>query len=175
MEKDKLEKNKFKEIVQSIMDMVEVDQEMRGKNLKDPYLWDEDVDKTNTKRMKEIIESIGWPTISKVGKEASSGAWLLVQHADHDAGFQRKCLDMMKELSHDEIDRRDIALLEDRVLLKEKGYQLYGTQYTQEGNRHIPMPIHEPERVDERRKEMGLDTLEENIARMHKKYPMSDR
>ncbi|PCI18997.1 hypothetical protein COB64_04490 [Candidatus Wolfebacteria bacterium] len=77
-----------KEIIQ----MVEKDQHMRKSGN-----WDTSVDKKNTQRMKEIIDEYGWPTKSMVGWHAANKAWLLVQHADHDVEFQKKCLKLMKE------------------------------------------------------------------------------
>src|SRR5262245_47910462 len=48
----------------------------------------ERIDRENTARLKQIIDRIGWPTISRVGAQASSAAWLLVQHADAEPEFQ---------------------------------------------------------------------------------------
>ncbi len=157
-------------IASELAKMVTVDQEMRGKSEEDDNFWDYKIDKKNTERMKEIISEIGWPTISKVGKLGAANAWLLIQHADHDIAFQRQCLDLMKGLPEKEIERQHLALLEDRVLLKEIGLQSYGTQFFQKDGKHIPEPIREPEQVDERRKKMGLGTLEDGIKEMYEKY-----
>lgn len=35
----------------------------------------------NAKILNDIIEAIGYPTIDKVGKEASEAAWLVIQHS----------------------------------------------------------------------------------------------
>lgn len=157
-------------IASELTQMIKIDQDMREKNLEDDDAWDEEVDKQNTERMKKIVSEIGWPTISKVGKSGADDAWLLVQHADHDVAFQRKCLELMKELPAGEIEKRHIAFLEDRVLLKEVGLQTYGTQFDQKEGKHIPMPIRDPEQVDERRNKMDLGTLEEGIKHMYEKY-----
>ena len=53
------------------------------------------IDQENTKWMQQIIEEHGWPTMKLVGKEAANDAWLLVQHADLDPKFQRRCWDLM--------------------------------------------------------------------------------
>ena len=50
--------------------------------------------------------------------------------------------------------------------------QIYGTQFRQVDGKHVPKDIEDIEHVNERRKAMGLDTLEENIERMYKKYPI---
>lgn len=47
------------------------DQDMRTTAMKNPDQWDDSVDQRNTARLKKIVEEIGWPTIPKVGAEAS--------------------------------------------------------------------------------------------------------
>ncbi|MDP3954853.1 MAG: hypothetical protein Q8Q15_00630 [bacterium] len=118
--------------------------------------------KSNTSRLKEIVGEIGWPSISKVGVEASDAAWLLTQHSDHDLEFQERALAMMKELPEGEIKKRNIAYLEDRVKVRGKGLpQIYGTQFwTDENGKYVPRPIENPDKVDERRAAVGLGSLE---------------
>src|SRR5260370_17297113 len=53
----------FKAIADEIMKMSEADQKMRKSGQ-----WDSSIDVENTQRMKEIVEQIGWPTRSTVGK-----------------------------------------------------------------------------------------------------------
>jgi hypothetical protein len=115
----------------------------------------------NTQRMKEIIAEIGWPTRSKVG-DASWRAWLLVQHSDHDLDFQRECLRMMIEQPAGEVRLKDIAYLDDRTRVYEGRLQLYGTQfYVDETGTYGPRPIEDPEGLEERRKQMGMESFSE--------------
>jgi 5'-deoxynucleotidase YfbR-like HD superfamily hydrolase len=76
----------------------------------------------------------------------------------------------MKKLPHSETNSKNIALLEDRVLLKETGEQTYGTQFDEINGEFVPKPIKDPEHVDERRKTMGLDALKDGIEDMYEKY-----
>jgi hypothetical protein len=71
------------------------------------------VDERHTARLKEIVALTGWPTVSLVGPEAASAAWLLVQHADLDPAFQAHCLSLMKQLPDTEVSRINLAYLED--------------------------------------------------------------
>ena len=158
-------------IIQDINRMVTVDQDMREQNLVDANHWDDEVDKTNTARMKEIISAIGWPTISQVGTEVATNAWLLVQHADHDPDFQERCLTLMKSLPADEVNQTDIAFLEDRVRVNRGEPQLYDTQFRQINGQHVPKPIEDEANVDTRRRAMGMGTMAERIAEMYEKYP----
>jgi hypothetical protein len=160
---------------EEIKKMCAVDQDMRKQNLEsgDEY-WDEDVDVENTKRMKEIVKQIGWPTLSLVGEEVSSDAWLLVQHADHDVAFQMRCLELMKAADEGDVEKHDIAYLEDRIRVNQGRGQIYGTQFRQENQQHIPQPIEDEMNVDVRRAEMGMGPLSEQIELMYKKYPFGE-
>lgn len=151
--------------------MAEADQAMRTQSEAGDF-WDAAVDRKNTERMKEVVSSIGWPTISKVGKEGASNAWLLVQHADHDVGFQEHCLQLMKEAPSGEVDISNIAYLEDRVRINQGRSQRYGTQFIQENSQHVPRPIEDEENVDIRRAEVGMGPLSELIAFMNENAPL---
>ncbi len=141
-------------LADELVQMGERDQEMRNSQK-----WDAEVDIRNTQRLKQIIEEIGWPSISKVGREAANYAWLLAQHADHDVAFQRDCLHLMQQSMND-VDATTVAYLEDRVRVNEGRPQLYGTQYYEDEQGVFgPKPIEQPDEVDERRKVVGLEPL----------------
>ena len=58
-------------------------------------------------------------------------------------------------------------MLEDRVRAFEGRPQYYGTQYDWDENGQLgPLPIEDPEHVDERRRSVGLGPLEENTRRI---------
>jgi hypothetical protein len=168
---NKPESIKYPEIAAEITAMYDADQDMRIKAEEDDSIWDETMDPRNTARMKEIVEDIGWPTISKVGEKVSGDAWLLVQHADRNVDFQKHCLELMKAEQAGEVALHDIAYLEDRVRVNSGQPQLYGTQFRWEGSKPI-QNIEDPEHIEERRKEMGLNTLAENLEDMYETYKM---
>ncbi len=141
--------------------MAEADQAMR-RAWEQTGEWDIAVDQKNTERLKSIIDEIGWPTISKVGNEAVSAAWLLVQHADLEPEFQERCLTLMKQTPEGEVNKKDLAYLEDRVRVKQGKSTLYGTQfYKNEAGQFGPRPIEDIKNLNERRKGMGLGSFEE--------------
>jgi hypothetical protein len=127
------------------------------------------VDKENTNWLKDVVEKYGWPTNTMVGKDGASAAWLLVQHADADIKFQRKCLDLMSKLPKEEVSQVDFAYLTDRVLLAEGKKQVYGTQFTGDGKLQ-PEPIEDEANVDKRRKEVGLPPLAEYAKSIEEMY-----
>jgi hypothetical protein len=171
MTENPIEKIQYPEIAAELEAMRDADQEMRLKQLEDPEFWIEGLDKKHTERLKEIIQEIGWPSVSKVGEKAAGSAWLLVQHADHDVGFQEECLAMIKELPEGEVEREHLALLTDRTRVNRGQPQIYGTQFYDdiEGN-YGPRPIEDPEHLEERRKALGLVPFEEHKNGLFAKY-----
>jgi hypothetical protein len=142
-----------------ILAMAQLDQDMRKKE-EETGEYDENVDIRNTNRLKEIVSAIGWPTISKVGDEASTAAWLLVQHADFE--FQQKCLELMKVEPESEVSGRDRAFLDDRVRVRLNQPTLYGTQFYRDNNGLLSVcSIEDKEHLNERRATVGLEPFEE--------------
>ncbi len=150
----------YPEIAKELSLLRERDQFIRTEGV-----FDDSVDKENTLKLKEIIEKIGWPGISKVGKLGASSAWLLAQHADVDVEFQEKCLTLMEENRND-VDNRHIAYLTDRVRVNKGMNQLYGTQFKGSGSDYGPHEIEDPDNLEERRTSAGLETFEEYKTRM---------
>lgn len=130
------------------------------------------VDRENTERLKKIVKEIGWPTWSKVGKKASYGAWILIQHADDDVTFQEECLKLLEEAyTIQDIYPENLAYLTDRVAVNKGEEQIYGTQFRQnETGELIPCPIEDQKNIDERRKKMNLEPFEIYTQKMQGKY-----
>lgn len=162
------------DLKQELQRMVDEDQAARkeiGERLNiGPVDWAkvQEVDARNTARMKEIIAEYGWPKLSDMGEEAAHNAWLLAQHADRDLEFQKECLELMESLSKDEVIKKDLALLTDRILIKTVGIQRYGSQFQLMPTYIYIQPVEEPSKLDERRVSMGLDTMSELFKRYKK-------
>jgi len=163
----------FPQISHELNTMTAADQAMRSR-YSEGNAWNSTIDHDNTKRVMEIITKIGWPTISKVGKKASHNAWLLVQHADHDVPFQVHCLQLLKEVPPYDIDPENLAYLEDRVRINQGRPQLYGTQFDQIDNQHVPYPIEDESDVNGRRAALGMGPLQQQIDMMYQKYPFEE-
>jgi len=143
-----------------LLAMKQKDQQMRVDAKLGLAEWDPYLDILHTEKLKGIIEDIGWPTISKVGKAASEAAWILAQHAMDDKAFMEYCLGLMKEAEGD-IERWQIAYLTDRLLMMEEKPQRYGTQYRKDETGTMCMwKVEDLEQLNERRKEMGLEPSE---------------
>lgn len=115
----------------------------------------------NVAFMKNQIAVSGWPTISHDGSDAVHDAFLIVQHADDDPGFQTSALQSMEPyVKRGEISGSIFAALFDRVALAGGKPQRYGTQFSV-GKKGCTSarPIEDPEKVDERRASVGLPSL----------------
>lgn len=128
----------------------------------------EEVHGRNAARLKEIIAEHGWPGRSLVGEDGVHAAWLIAQHAIGDPPFQRQALVMLREAaSKDEVPTAMVAFLEDRVCMLEGRPQVYGTQF-EPGDDGMPRPyaIADAEHVNERRRAVGLNTIEERTREL---------
>jgi hypothetical protein len=105
----------------------------------------------NASRLKEIIMEIGWPTISKVGEQASDAAWLIVQHAISDPTFVKRCYGLMNESKND-INPQNVAYLHDRICYFEGRPQKYGSQFDDRGL----YPVESKAEVNQLRARLGL-------------------
>jgi len=148
-------------IAAEILAMAEADQKMRHEVTANQRSWDQSVDARNTRRLRDIVREIGWPTRSRVGAQAEHMAWLLVQHADVE--FQRECLPLMARESADEVCPRHLAYLEDRIRVRDGLPQRYGTQLQKSGEGWEPLPTEEPDAMDARRQAVGLEPISEYL------------
>lgn len=125
-----------------------------------------EVDRANRAWLAGVIGSDGWPGASRVGADAARVAWLLAQHADEDPAFQRRCLDLLTEaVGRGEATARELAYLTDRVLLKEQGRQVYGTQMALVAGETVADRLDDPDGVDARRAAVGLEPLAQYLSR----------
>jgi hypothetical protein len=122
----------------------------------------QELDRKHTARLKEIVDKYGWPGRSLVGKDGAHDAWLLIQHADHDRTFQKRCLPLIEAAAQkEEASKQDWAYLADRVLVGEGKKQRFGTQFMQQNGEYVPQPIEDEANVDKRRADVGLPPLAE--------------
>lgn len=155
-----------KKLQKFIMKLVSKDQELRRKTMKDMrnkkltravY----NCDTKNILEIKKIIKKYDWPTFDLIGKRASNAFWLLVQHADRDIKFQKKCLCLLeKTAKNNQAHLKSVAYLEDRILAAEGKKQKFGTQFIFKGNKLVPKPTTDKRNLNKRRKEFGLDNIE---------------
>jgi hypothetical protein len=118
------------------------------------------IDSTNMARLEEIIAKNGWPGISLVGNQAAMAAFLILQHAD--LPQQEKYLPLVQAAADKgDVERSHLAMLQDRVLMRQNKPQLYGTQLWNDPStgRFGLYPIQDSAGVDDRRAQIGLEPL----------------
>lgn len=124
----------------------------------------------NAEKLNQIISTIGYPTVKKVGKEAAYAAWLVIQHSIGHPDFMKKCAKLLDEaVTKNEADPRNLAYLNDRIAVFENRHQMYGTQFDWDENGNLsPNPIDDLNKTNERRKAIGLNTLQEQTEIIRK-------
>lgn len=124
------------------------------------------LDSINLIKLEAIIKEYGWPKKSMVGDGMiASTAFLIIQHTK-DINVQKKYLPIIEKMVKiGEIDAGSFAFLTDRILLKEKKKQKYGTQVVtnKDTGKDEIYPIEDEANVDKRRAEYGLEPLKEYL------------
>lgn len=135
-------------------------------------------DSVNLVKVKAILDEYGWLGPDVIGSQGNTTLFLVIQHADIET--QQKYLPMMREAVKNKKARASsLALLEDRTALRTGRKQIYGSQIerAEDGSYHVSA-LEDPENVDKRRAEVGLQPLNEYTQKWnfewdveaHKKY-----
>lgn len=159
----------FKDIPEIIIRLQNADLELRDQLISEGKLGEgynkemEALHNYNAEVLNGIIDIIGFPTIEKIGKEAAYAAWLVIQHSIGKPEFMRKCAELLEiEVRKKKADPRNLAYLTDRIATFENKPQLYGTQFDWDENGELsPNRFDNITNVNQRRKSIGLNTLEE--------------
>lgn len=131
------------------------------------------VHERNNRRIREIVQQHGWPRLSEVSEDGSEAAWLIVQHAVLDPGFQEACIPLLQAaVESGEAHGWQLAYLEDRVLVGQGKRQRFGTQHDINDGVAFPLPTDEPDTVNERRAALGLWTQEEHTAAIQREHDL---
>ncbi|MGH7176077.1 MAG: DUF6624 domain-containing protein [Tepidisphaeraceae bacterium] len=135
-----------------------------------------DVDASNTRQLKAIVDKIGWPTPELVGPQAASAALLLLRHAGSDPAFQARALEIMRPLAEQgQVNAETYAELYDRIQVAQNMPQTYGTQYRIVDNDGVlrlklATAIEDPANLDARRQALGLMPYTQYVQDMSRKY-----
>lgn len=164
----------YKDITKTIIGLRDADMELRENLISNGQLgegYNEEMaalhDK-NAETLNDIIDIIGYPGIDKVGKKAGEAAWLVIQHSIGKPEFMRKCAKLLeKAVNENNADPKSLAYLADRIAVFEGRPQLHGTQFDWDENGEMsPNLFDDLEKVNQRRKSIGLIPLDEQIKLM---------
>jgi hypothetical protein len=123
-------------------------------------------DSINLIKIQKILDERGWLGPDVIGRKGNTTLFLVIQHSD--LSIQKKYLPMMREaVAKGNARPSSLALLEDRVALRQGEKQIYGSQIgrDQETGEYYVSPLIDPDNVDKRRAEVGLGTLQEYVGR----------
>lgn len=162
----------YKSIAERIFELRDADLELRDRLVQNGQLAEgyneemENLHNINAEILNDIINTIGYPTIDKVGKEASEAAWLVIQHSIGKPAFMKNCAQLLENaVKEHQADPIHLAYLRDRIAVSEGKPQLYGTQFDWDENGKLsPNPFDDIAKVNQRRKLAGLNTLEEQTV-----------
>ncbi|MCX6950656.1 MAG: hypothetical protein NTV51_00470 [Verrucomicrobia bacterium] len=129
-----------------------------------------EADAINLPQITKILDEKGWVGPDVVGRQANCALFLVIQHAD--LATQKKYLPMMREAAKTGAAQpSSLALLEDRIALREGRPQIYGSQIMRMANGPYYVDnLADPEHVDERRASVGLGPLADYVARWDIKW-----
>ncbi len=121
-----------------------------------------DVHDSNAARLREIMREHGWPTTELVGLDGAKAAHRIAQHSINHPDFMRECRMLIKTATdRGEVPREQFAYIDDRIRVYEGLPQLYGTQWRGGDNGIEPYPVDSWTAVNQRRRDLGLPTLDE--------------
>ena len=121
-------------------------------------------DSLNFIKVESFLDKYGWLGADVVGRQGNSTLFLVIQHSDQ--GTQEKYLPMMREaVKNGKATGSSLALLEDRVALGQGKKQIYGSQIGRNNytKLYYVLPLEDPNNVDKRRAEVGLQPLAEYV------------
>ncbi len=128
-------------------------------------------DSINLIRITKILDERGWLGADVIGQQGNSTLFLVIQHSD--LKIQEKYLPMMREaVAKKKASASSLALLEDRVALRQGKRQIYGSQIGRKpnGGDYFVSPLDDPDNVDKRRLSVGLGSLESYISHWNIKW-----
>ncbi|MGW3506633.1 DUF6624 domain-containing protein [Streptomyces sp. NPDC000994] len=115
----------------------------------------------NAEALAVIVRLHGWPTVEAVGGAASTAALMILLHAP-DLGFRMRCRDLIAQATADgRCPAVHLAYIADHCAVELGEPQFYGTRINPVTLR--PYPVRRPQTLDERRRDVGLGPLEEQM------------
>jgi hypothetical protein len=154
------------------VDYIEVDCQKKTEILSQVYRSDQKIrrehsliknakeDHRNQELVISIIEKCGMPTLQEVNQEQMNAIWLGLQHTE--SKYRIKYFPLIeKAVKNGDLSKEQYALMKDRIRMDEGKPQIYGSQI-ENGKLY---DLENPETVNERRREMGLEPIEDYLKR----------
>jgi len=129
-------------------------------------------DEADTKRLTEIINKYGFPSVALVGIDATRAFVTMLLHSAS-LELQKRALPHVERAARRrEIPPDDFAMLTDDVLANEHKPQLYGTNFKFVGGKLALDATYDLARLDERRRKLGMRPISEYAKLLAEMYKM---
>lgn len=125
------------------------------------HLWK--IEKTkayNLAKVRNILDKYNWLSPDIIGRQGFITLFQKIKEADHT--IQLLYLPSLRAAAeNDKVHNNNLSILEDKVSLTQRKRQIYGTQIWIDDKTNIRyvLPLDDPENVDIRRLNLGLETL----------------
>ena len=130
-------------------------------------------DSLNLIKVETILDKRGWLGPDVVGPQGNNTLFLVIQHAN--LRTQDKYLPMMRDaVKAHKAQPSALALLEDRDALGHGKKQIYGSQVIGDLGSTYLAPMIDPDNVDKRRAEVGLNPLAEYLQNYQMKWDVEE-
>ncbi len=125
-----------------------------------------EIGKQNYEELSQLIDQYGWPTYSMVGDLAADAPLLVINHHEDPEVRKKYIKSIKKACKAGETSCFEYARIQDRILVEENKEQLYGMQFRYNDQRQLePFPVADPQLVDQRRAEIGLEPLKDYLKK----------
>jgi len=123
------------------------------------------IDEENGQKIQAFLSKNGWIGQRVVGKEGNETLFLGIQHIDDLLVQEKYLLMLQKAVKAGNAEPWHLAFLTDRIAMNHGKKQTYGTQVILSDNpsESYVVPLQDPEKVDQWRKEIGLPPLREYL------------
>jgi hypothetical protein len=113
-------------------------------------------DSLNVLSVCEMLDHYGWLSPVVVGRAGNTTLWLVIQHAD--LKIQEKYFPVMQKAVQDgKASKKDLAYLQDRILMRQGKKQIYGTQYqVDKDGKQVLWEVEDPDNLQKRRASVGM-------------------
>lgn len=117
----------------------------------------------NLRYLRDLTQRVGWIDIPRFGKRSASAAILIAKHGQ-DLLLMKAALPIVeKDVKEHGGSGEMFSVLYDELQITLGKKQRYGTQISEDAKGPFIMPIEEPSRVDEYRKEINILSFREYI------------
>ena len=130
----------------------------------------EEIDKSHTKRLNEIVNTYGVPDAKLVGKNGLEAYYLLLQHSNDPKLKEKSLKGMEVAFKAKQLSPADYANFTDRLLVNLGKPQVYGANFDLKDGKMVMSPTKDIKNLDKRRKSIGLPPIAEYMKMLEEVY-----